>query len=296
MPNIQALQRRIKTATNIKQITKAMEMVSASKMRRAQAQALASRPYARKLQKTLQTIAMLTDPSQHPLLQPHEEGKDVIVLISTDKSLAGSLNTNLFRGTMEILPDIAGEETVFVIIGQKARPFAVSSGYDLYAEFVNLPDPIRYQDIMPLAEMFIQGYLSLEFRSVHLIYMDFQSTLVQKVASLQLLPFPTDWEQMVEGAYEAVESPVKEKTTYIFEPDAKSILSWILPYYVEMTLYQTMLESRASEHSARMVSMKNASENAGEIISDLTLTYNKTRQAKITTEILDNITSSAIVG
>lgn len=292
MANTQSLKRRIKTAGNIRQITKAMEMVSASKMRRAQSQALASRPYAVKLQETLQTIAALSGDSTHPLLTPHEGGRDMIVLISTDKSLAGSLNTNLFRGVQDLrskgqLP----KDASFIIVGQKARHFVLGNQDSLYAEFTNLPDPIRYQDALPIAEMVIQGFLDHEFHSVTLVYMDFVSTLVQRLATQQLLPIPTTWQDTIKTPDEALEL----NSTYVFEPSAAEILDWLLPYYVELAIYHSLLESKASEHSARMVAMKNASENAGEIINDLTLTYNKMRQAGITSELLDNTTASLIV-
>jgi F-type H+-transporting ATPase subunit gamma len=296
MSNIQALNRRIKTAKNIKQITKAMEMVSASKMRRAQGQAISSRPFSRKLYSTLQTIATLTDPSQHPLLQTSEVGKDLIVLVSTDKSLAGSLNTNLFRGTHDILVNNFDQSNLsFVIVGQKARYFVLSQGYDLYAEFTHMPDPLRFQDSVPLSSMLMKGFLTHEFRSVTLIYMDFVSTLVQKVRPQPLLPLSGSLNELVTSQEEAMESVQAEKTVYVFEPSAKSILNWLLPYYVELAVFQTLLESKASEHSARMVAMKNASDNAGDIIGDLTLSYNKQRQAKITNELLDNATSNLIV-
>lgn len=296
MPNIQALSRRIKTATNIKQITKAMEMVAASKMRRAQAQALSSRPYSQKLYRTLQTIATLTDPSTHPLLTPKDTGTDIVVILSTDKSLAGSLNTNLFRETQAFIDQkFSSVSPEIIIIGQKARHFSVSSGFRLHAEFSNLPDPIRFADIIPITSMLIHGFEAGQFRSVTLLYMDFVSTLIQRFRAQTLLPFTISWEEFVETPSEAIDALTPEKTSYTFEPNAKSILNWLLPYYVEMTLFQTILESRASEHSARMVAMKNASDNATDIIADLTLAYNKQRQAKITTELLDNITASLIV-
>lgn len=296
MANMQALSRRIKTAKNIKQITKAMEMVSASKMRRSQAQALASRPFSSKLYLTLQSIATLTDPSSHALLQSHDSGIDIYLLISTDKALAGSLNTNLFRGAYELLSDKAASQSAqFIIVGSRARSFVVSSGQSIYAEFSNLPDPVSYQDTLPISQMVIKGFLSGEFRSVTLLYMDFISTLVQKMRAQTLLPLTAELDRLVESESEAIDKISKERTTYVFEPNAKSILNWILPYYVELTLFHALLEAKASEHSARMVAMKNASDNATEIISDLTLSFNKQRQNKITSELLENTTAQAVL-
>ncbi|OGV95827.1 ATP synthase F1 subunit gamma [Microgenomates group bacterium RBG_16_45_19] len=296
MASLQNLTRRLKTAKNIRQITKAMEMVSASKMRRAQAQALASRPYAQKLYSTLITIATLTDPSQHPLLQSHDAGQPAYILISTDKSLAGSLNTNLFRGTAEHLSNQTSlAEIPLIIVGQRARAFGLSLGCPIYAEFSHLPDPITYQDALPIAQMVITGFLKQEFKSVSLIYMDFISTLVQKIRLQALLPLTAELQALFTSQAEALDAVSHEQTTYLFEPNAANILNWILPYYVELTLFQALLEAKASEHSARMVAMKNASDNAAEIISDLTLSYHKQRQTKITAELLDNTVSAAII-
>lgn len=295
MSDIQSLKRRIKSAKNIKQITKAMEMVSASKMRKSQAQALASRPYARKLESTLNTIASLVDDSTtHPLLEQPETGEDVVLLISTDKSLAGSLNTNLFRGAHSYSDEFP-EKPQYIIVGQKARQFVLSMDYPLFAEFTNLPDPLAYADTLPISKLVIDNFIDKKFRSVHVVYMDFVSTLVQQVRPLQLLPLSVNWSSVIDEPAEVITASAAETSQYIFEPSASDILDWLLPYYVELSIYQLLLEAKASEHSARMVSMKNASENATEIISDLTLSFNKVRQAGITSELLDNATAAMIV-
>jgi F-type H+-transporting ATPase subunit gamma len=296
MANTQSLKRRIKSAGNIKQITKAMEMVSASKMRRAQSQAIASRPYSRKLESTLNSIAALTAGSYtHPLLSEPETGEDIVLLISTDKSLAGSLNTNLFRGAQEYIEDTFDQKPKLLIVGQKARQFAYSYDYSLYAEFSQLPDPISYADSLPVSNLVLDGFIQARFKSVHIIYMDFVSTLVQKVRPFRLLPLSTEWSSIIDEPAQAVDAVTPEKSSYVFEPSAEAILNWLLPYYVELSIYQLLLEAKASEHSARMVSMKNASENASDIISELTLAFNKARQASITAELLDNTTASLIV-
>jgi F-type H+-transporting ATPase subunit gamma len=262
-------------------------------MRKAQSQALASRPYSRKLQSTLITIAALAGDAGHPLLDDHGQGREVVLLVSTDKSLAGSLNSNLFRGTLQYLENL--ENPQFIIAGQKARRFVIGTGRELIAEFNNIPDPVSYLDSLPISNMIIDGFISLKFKSVHIVYMDFITTLVQKVRGFQLLPLTRDWQFIVESAEEALEARVPEKITYLFEPSDEKILAWLLPYYIELIVYQVLVEARASEHSARMVSMKNASDNATDIIEDLTLSYNKARQAGITAELLDNITASLIV-
>jgi len=295
MASMQSLKRRIKSARNIKQITKAMEMVAASKMRRAQSQALSSRAYSRKLESTLATITTLTDSSQHPLLETHDSGDDIIVLFSTDKPLAGSLNTNLFRGTADYLKtNPTAAEPHFVVIGQKARQFVIGNGYIIDADFSGIPDPVSFQAAVPIAHYLVDSYLNHTCCSVTLCYMDFISTIVQRFRALPLLPFTNTWTTLAENAAEAVIS--QTGIEYLFEPSAEAILDWLLPYYTEMIIYQTLLETRASEHSSRMVAMKNASDSATDIITDLTLAFNKQRQAKITNELLDNSTAALVVG
>lgn len=238
MASMQSLKRRIKSAKNIKQITKAMEMVAASKMRRAQAQALASRPYARKLETTLATIATLTDPSIHPLLAPHDDGEDIIVLFSTDKPLAGSLNTNLFRGTIEFLTqDHAPKNPRFIVVGQKARQFVLSNNFEIDADFSGIPDPINFQAAVPIAHYLIDNYINKSYRSVNLVYMDFISTLVQRFRTLPLLPFSSSWSALIDEPSETIN--LTGGAQYLFEPSASSILDWLLPYYTEMIIYQT---------------------------------------------------------
>lgn len=294
MASIQSLKRRIKSAKNIKQITKAMEMVAASKMRRAQNQAIASRPYSRKLESTLATIATLTNPMEHPLLVPKTTGNDIIILFSTDKALAGSLNSNLFRGTAEYLHTLtSAAKPHFIIVGQKAKHFVLSHGYTLDSDFSGIPDPVSFQSAVPIAHHIIDQYQQGSCRSVTLVYMDFISTLVQKFRVMPLLPFNAAWSSMIDDPANIIDASTSAQ--YLFEPNAGAILDWLLPYYIEIIVYQTLLETKASEHSARMVAMKNASDSATDIISDLTLTYNKQRQAKITSELLDNTTATLAV-
>ncbi|MCB9800701.1 MAG: ATP synthase F1 subunit gamma [Pseudomonadales bacterium] len=283
MPNTRQIVQRIKTAGNISKITKAMEMVSASKMRRAQASALATRPYTEALNSSLQSLAEASSITVHPLLTQHEEGFDVAVIISTDKGLCGSLNPSLFKETIAWLKH--HKEGKVVAVGKKAVAFARLAGIELYAQFTDLPDQVSPSDTISISTLIKEGFLDKEFRSVSLIYMDFVSTLVQKVHVQQVLPLPK-----IETSEAALVDKLNE-AEYIFEPNADAILNNLLPYYLENSVYQAFLEARASEHSARMVSMKNASENAGELMSDLRLVYNKSRQASITSELLDVVTA-----
>lgn len=285
MANTRQVKQRIQTAGNISKITKAMEMVSASKMKRAQDQALSARPYAQALTESLQTLAESTDPSLHPLLAHHTEGKDVCIVITTDKGLSGSMNALLIKALLEWLhKHINGQ---VIMVGKKGVTFSRLSGLALFAQFMQLPERITTADILPLSSIIIDGFVSLKFKSVHLIYTDFINTLSQKVRSAQMLPLT----RLVKDEDKPPKSAAGQQE-YIFEPNAHTILDELLPYYIENMLFQAFLESKASEHSARMVTMKNASENAQELVTELRLLFNKSRQASITSELLDITTAT----
>lgn len=273
---------RIKTAKNISKITKAMEMVSASKMRRAQSQALQSRPYAGAIADTLHTLAKESNVALHPLFTEHEVGSDLLICLSTDRGLSGSFNPNLFRELVQWRKKLPQGKVVAV--GKKAIAFAQFSGMDIHAQFTSMPDPISLADTLPITTLILNGYLEKEFRTVAVLFMDFVNTLSQKPMLQQILPLSSD-------DTEKTLSPAV-KTEYLFEPSAQKILDKLVPYYVENAIFQAFLESKASEHSARMVAMKNASENAQELQEELQLIYNKSRQASITSELLDITTAT----
>lgn len=281
MSSARQIKQRIKTTKNISKITKAMEMVSASKMRRAQVQALATRPYTRTLQESLQKLASEVSSDIHPYLTSHADGIDVAVVISTDKGLCGGLNQNLFKEAMSWQKVHPGSK--LVVVGRKAVAFARVYGLELHAQFTDLPDTIGVNDTIPLTTLVSNAFLNQQFRTVTLIYMDFISTLVQKVRTSQLLPLPKE----VSDTLSAENTKAKEPIDYLFEPSPEEILDDLLNYYLENTVFQAFLEAKASEHSARMVAMKNASENAGDLMKELQLVFNKSRQASITSELLD---------
>lgn len=287
MAGSREIKQRIKSAKNISKITKAMEMVSASKMRRALEQAENSRPYAQNLQTVLQKISQYTDPSLHPLLSINETGKQLLVIVSTDRGLCGGLNANLFRAVGEWIRR-HGEVEV-VIVGRKAKGFCRIMGLNVFAEFSGLPDKVSYSDTLPISTLLLNGFLNKEFASVHIMHMQSVTTITQKPVVNQLLPIsPLEIENPSELISTAAE--------YQFEPSPKEILNWLLPYYIENDIYFTMLEAKASEHSARMMSMKNASDNAKEIVSVLNLEYNRTRQAHITQELQEITTAQLALG
>lgn len=287
--NIRQIKRRISASQNISKITKAMEMVAASKMKRAQDQALATRPYSRALLHSLQKLAEKSDRSLHPLLSENTQGSDILVVFSTDKGLCGGFNTNLFKATMHWKQ--SHPQGKIVAIGRKAVAFTRMMGYELLAQFTNIPEKAGFKDILPITTLVMNGFLDENYKKVDVLYMDFVNTLSQQSRIVQLLPIQnTDG---LEPNGDMIAPSIASE--YLFEPSPKAILEHLLPYYIENTVFQTLLESKASEHSARMVAMKNASENAADLVSELKLVYNKSRQAAITSEILDIATAALTI-
>lgn len=302
MSSTRIIKRRIKSSQNIAQITKAMEMVSASKMKRAQDQALSSRPYNEKMADVITALAktasehvdhfLLKDP--RPNWKPEQEFNILIVLFSTDKSLCGGLNSNLFRGLESWLKEFKDKYQLppktklsFVSVGKKAKEHILKTNKFLQAEFPTMGDKPHFQDIIPVSKMVINGFEKKQYQMAFTVYMKFISTISQKLAVQQLLPIETEAIEL-EATSDDTPPPIEQfQGDYIFEPEPNQIFKTLLPQYIELQLYHILLESIASEHSARMVAMKNANENAVDIIKDLTLEFNQVRQTKITNELLD---------
>ena len=282
MPSTLDLRRRIKSVKNTAQITKAMQMVAAAKMRKAQAAALAGRPYQEVLMRVLAAVKGHVEPSSHELLAVRPVKRELILIFSTDKGLCGALNTNLFRE----LTEIDREKTEYAVMGRKAVQFIARTRRNLTADFA-LKDTVRFADIRPIAKLASDKFISGEVDQVRVLYPKFVNTLTQQSVMQDLLPVPTETLD-VQG--EAAHGE------YLFEPDAHGVLEAILPHYISFQLFQMALNARASEHSARMVAMKNATDNAKELIKDLTLEYNKVRQENITTELLEITTAQLAVG
>src|ERR1700737_1804954 len=289
MANTQDIRRRIKSIRNTAQITKAMQMVAASKMRRAQQHALAGRPYAGVMNKVLVSLQKRTDPRLHPLLEVRDMKKELVLIISTDKGLAGALNTNLFRETANF--DKA--KTAFVVTGKKARQFIARTKRELLADF-ELKDSPSFVETKTLSKFCLEKFLSRDLDKVSVLYTHFINTVNQRSVVQTLLPIsPFDLAKKHE---EAADEDVDPMLGYVFEPTAEVVLDAVLPYYIQFQVFQMILDARASEHSARMVAMKNATDNASEFIKDLTLEYNKMRQAGITTELLEIATAQMALG
>ncbi|MFN8474404.1 MAG: ATP synthase F1 subunit gamma [Anaerolineae bacterium] len=283
MPSSREIRRRIRSVKNIKQITKAMETVSASKMRRAQQQTLASRPYAQKAQEVLGSLARQSrgGSSLHPLLQQRDQRNIILILVTADRGLAGSFNSNMLREALRWMREQPGTVNV-ITVGKKGRDFVRRIGRPILAEFTPLPEPPTLGFALPIARIALDEFLKGNADAVYIAYTDFVSALRQKPEVRRLLPLEPVW---------AGQKPAM--VDYIYEPSPEAILDVVLPRFTELQVYQAILESVASEHSSRMVAMRNANEAAGELIQDLTLTYNKARQEGITREILDIAGGSA---
>jgi F-type H+-transporting ATPase subunit gamma len=290
MANTQDIRRRIKSIRNIGQLTKAMQMVAASKMRRAQQQALAGRPYAALMNKVLVSLQKRTDPRFHPLLEIRDVKKELVLIISTDKGLAGALNTNLFREAA----NFDASKTVFVVTGKKARQFVARTKRELLADF-ELKDAPSFVETKAISKFCTEKFLNREVDKVSVLSTHFINTVTQRPVIQTLLPisaFDLPKGEKSEGATDDVDPMLG----YVFEPSAELVLDTVLPYYIQYQVFQMILDARASEHSSRMVAMKNATDNAKEFIKDLTLEYNKMRQASITTELLEIATAQMALG
>jgi F-type H+-transporting ATPase subunit gamma len=290
MANTQDIRRRIKSIRNTAQITKAMQMVAASKMRRAQQHALAGRPYAALMNKVLVSLQQRTDPRLHPLLHIREVKKELVLIISTDKGLAGALNTNLFREAT----NFDSNKTVFVVTGKKARQFVARTKRELLADF-ELKDAPSFVETKAISKFCTEKFLKREVDKVSVLYTHFINTINQRPVAQTLLPI-SGFDLPKSEAGEGTSDDVDPMLGYIFEPNAEAVLDTMLPYYIQYQVFQMILDARASEHSARMVAMKNATDNANEFIKDLTLEYNKMRQAGITTELLEIATAQMTLG
>lgn len=293
MANTRDIRRRIKSVKNTLQITRALQLVSASKMRRAQQAATAGREYSDLLNRVLVSLRERADASAHPLLEERPVRRELVLVIATDKGLCGALNTNLQR---EVTP-FSRETSQYVATGRKAVQFLARGKRELLADF-ELKDSPSFLETKRISKFCLDKFVRGEVDKVTVIYTRFVNTLNQVATVRTLLPIsPFD----LPGEKNAPAAPVENKAIngfgYIFEPDASSVLDAILPQYVHYQVYQMVLDARASEHSARMVAMKNATDNAKNLVKDLTLEYNKVRQAAITTELLEIATAQmAIAG
>jgi F-type H+-transporting ATPase subunit gamma len=292
MPSTRDIRRRIKSVKNTAQITKAMQMVASSKMRKAQLAALAGRPYAGLMNKMLAHVTGHSGDFSHPLMANREGKKRAVLLITTDKGLCGALNSNITREAAKFDKDT----TVYVCAGKKGAQFISRTKRNLAAEFTYKDAPL-FAEARAISKFVQDLFLKGEVDHVDVLYTHFISTLVQKPEVQLLLPIG-EIAGVSSGAHGVDASVALEKSglEYLFEPGADAVLGALLPHNLNFQVYQILLEAKASEHSSRMVAMKNATDNAKQLIKDLTLEYNKLRQANITKELLEITTAQMALG
>ncbi len=278
---------KIKSVQNTRKVTRALEMVSASKIRKAQERMKTSRPYARVMRQVIGHLAQANSDYQHPFMVTREQVKRVgYVIVSSDRGLAGGLNNNLFR---KLLAEFRkwqeqGVEVDVVTIGQKASVFFRRIKVDMLASVTHIGDQPKLEQLVGVIKVMLDGYSAGNIDRVFVCYNDFVNTMTQRAAFDQLLPLPAPETQVARHDWD-----------YIYEPDAQSVLDHVLTRYIESLVYQAVLENVASEHAARMVAMKSASDNANKLIGTLQLVYNKARQAAITQEISEIVGGAAAV-
>ncbi|HEX2854489.1 MAG TPA: ATP synthase F1 subunit gamma [Opitutaceae bacterium] len=283
MASTRDIRRRIKSVKNTRQITKAMELVAASKMKKAQQLALASRPYAQLMSGMLAALGARVDESFHPFLVQRPVKTRGILVVSTDKGLCGPLNSNLFRLIMEIKTPAK-----FYAIGRKGAQFLARTKRDMVADF-QITDRVPFADVKVIVEFMMKQYLEGVIDTIEVIYPRYKNTLVQEALVRPVLPLQNlrDFVTHVQVDAGGARAPQADDREISFEPNAQQVLEALLPFYVNRLVYQLILSAKASEHSARMVAMKTAKDNATKILGELTLEYNKARQAAITQEILE---------
>jgi len=279
MATLRDIRRRINSVKSTQQITKAMKMVAAAKLRRAQQRITEARPYARKLQEVIGSLALRTDPEQHPLLMRPEAGHKGLVIITADKGLCGAFNANILRKTSEYLRQAGDAEVqiTILVVGRKARDFLRRRHIEREGEWVNIFDQLAYEHAAEIGTRLAKGYMDGELDEADLLYNEFKSAGVQRPVTERLLPIVP----------QAVEADELQPIEYIFEPSAEVILDDLLPRHVKIQVYRALLESAAAEQGARMTAMEAATKSAADMIERLTLVYNKARQERITKELMD---------
>ena len=275
MASQREIRRRIAAVKNIKQITRAMQFVAASKLKRAQDATLSARPYSQKIDEVLADLATVLGGDEHPLLAKREGGKRLVVLITSDRGLAGPFNTNTIRFAAQAITEHKGDLAV-VTVGRKGRDAMRRARVPMEAHFEGFGDRPTFADVLPLARLITDDYLAETYSRVDIVFSQFVSTLTQRPALDTLLPIePSEDTEGIPG------------NQFIFEPSPAAVLERLVPRYIATRLFQAVLESKASEESSRMVAMRNATDNAEDLIEDYTLAYNKVRQANITREMIE---------
>jgi F-type H+-transporting ATPase subunit gamma len=281
MPALVDIRRRIRSVKNTQQITKAMKMVSAAKLRRAQDAMFAARPYARKMMEVLSSMAARAEETAHPLLEQREGDRILLVLVTADKGLCGGFNANIIRTAVRFLQDKRPDAIALELLGRRGRDFFRRRHYRVRSEQVGLFQALRYDAAQKIAHGLIQAFTEREVDQVYLVYNEFKSVIAQRVIVERLLPIER----------KAI-TPQEPALDYLYEPGPAKIYAEMLPKHVEIQVWRALLESAAAEHGARMAAMDAATRNAGDMIDRLTLYMNKVRQAAITKEIIEVVSGA----
>jgi F-type H+-transporting ATPase subunit gamma len=283
MPSLIDLRRRIRAVRSTQQITKAMKMIAASRLRRAQERALGARPFATGMQRVLNDVASRVDPTMHPLLEERPDtGRTLLIIITADRGLCGSFNSNTIKAAGGFIRASAHEVTLG-LVGRKGRDFFVRRGFDVRFEHVNVFQRIKYEDAQAIARAAIEDFTGGTVNRVFLVFNEFKSVLQQRVVTEQLLPIPRP---------QAPDAHQGASVDYLYEPSAEQIFRDLLPRYVEIQIWRALLESNAAFFSAQMTAMDTATKNSAEMIDQLTLYMNKLRQAAITREIIEVVSGA----
>jgi F-type H+-transporting ATPase subunit gamma len=291
MPSLIDIRRRVRAVKSTAQITKAMKMVSSSKLRRAQERILRSRPFAQEMLRVFNNLATRVEASKHPLLNDDPEaGRTLLIVITADRGLCGSFNTNIVKSALQFSIEHPkgpnGADIALALVGRKGRDFFMRRGFDVKYEEVGLFQNPKWSHAQTIAQTAIKEFLAPEISSVYLVYNEFKSVITQRVVLERLLPIPKLPQEEAAGVQGA---------DYLFEPTPEELLDTLLPYHVSVQVARALLESSAAEHAARMQSMDNATRNAKEMVDRLTLYMNKVRQAQITREIIEVVSGAQSV-
>jgi F-type H+-transporting ATPase subunit gamma len=292
MPSLIDLRRRVRAVKNTQQITKAMKMVAASKLRRAQGRIMGARPYALQMQRVLSSVAARVDPAMHPLLTVRDERPDsltLVIVVTGDKGLAGSFNTNVIKGAATYIAESGVKRSSVGLVGRKGRDFFGRRGYHVLFEQIGIFQKLRFEDAQTIAHLAVDAFTSGQVDRVMLVYNEFKSIMSQRVVVDQLLPIPR---ADVAAAAPRTPAPGEAQVDYLYEPSPQAIFDQLLPRYIEVQVYRALLESNAAFFAAQMTAMDTATKNSADMIGSLTLYMNKVRQAAITREIIEVVSGA----
>jgi F-type H+-transporting ATPase subunit gamma len=288
MPSLLDIRRRVRAVKSTQQITKAMKMVAASRLRRAQERIQQARPFATEMLRVLNSLATRVDPGSHPLLDernvPRAGGKALLFVITADRGLCGSFNTNAIKGASTFIIENPSREVALGLVGRRGRDYFARRGFEVRYEQVNLFQALQYSHAQAIAQAGVEAFVSGQVDSVYLVYNEFRSVMSQRIVVERLLPIPRlEIEPMAGGA---------PQIDYLYEPTPEELFTTLIPRHVEVQVYRALLESNAAFYAAQMTAMDSASRNASEMIDQLTLYMNKVRQAAITREIIEVVSGA----